>query len=223
MNWLPFVAAFGIFFLTHSLPVRPKVKSLLVSKLGPRGFTIVYSILSLGMIIWLVAAAGNAPFVLLWDQAPWQRYTIFVGMLLVCLLFALTIARPNPFSFGGFHNERFDPHRPGLIRWIRHPMLLALAGWSALHLLPNGDLAHTILFGVFAVFALAGMAIIDRRKQRLLGKLEWVSLHQTVASAPLISMQGSWAGYWLRIAASVLGFTLLLILHPVVLGVSPLP
>lgn len=223
MNWLPFAAAFGIFFLTHSLPVRPKVKSRLLSMLGPRGFTFVYSVLSLGMIVWLVAAAGNAPFVLLWDQAPWQRYMIFVGMLLVCLLFALTIARPNPFSFGGFHNERFDPHRPGLIRWIRHPMLLALAGWSALHILPNGDLAHSILFGVFAVFALAGMAIIDRRKQRLLGKLEWVSLRRAAASAPLFSMQGSWTEYWLRIAAGVLGFTLLLILHPVVLGVSPLP
>ena len=222
MNWLPFAAVFGIFFLTHSLPVRPKVKSRLVSMLGPRGFTFVYSISSLGMVIWLVAAAGNAPFVLLWDQAPWQRYTIFFGMLLVCLLFALTIGRPNPFSFGGFHDERFDPHRPGLIRWISHPMLLALAGWSALHVLPNGDLAHTILFGVFAVFALAGMAIVDRRKQRLLGKLEWVSLRQTVASAPLFPMQTSWTEFWLRVGAGAFGFILLLILHPVVLGVSPL-
>lgn len=223
MNWLSFAAVFGIFFLTHSLPARPKIKSRLVKMLGSRGFNLAYSILSLAMLSWLIVAAANAPYVALWDQASWQRHVTFVGMFAVCLLLALATGRPNPFSFGGLNNGQFNPHQPGLIRWTRHPMLLALAGWSALHILPNGDVAHVILFGVFTFFALVGMKIIDRRKRRLFGGSELVCLRNVVASAPSFSMQGSWAGFWLRVAGGVLVFVVLLVLHPIVLGVSPLP
>ena len=37
-------------------------------------------------------------------------------------------------------------------------------------LVPNGDLAHVILFGTFAGFALLGQRLIDRRKRREMGK-----------------------------------------------------
>ncbi len=222
MSWLSFAAIFGLFLVIHSLPVRPKIKSRLVKIFGPRGFILAYSILSIAMLTWLIAAAGNAPYVELWDQALWHRYATFGGMLLICLLLALTIGRPNPFSFGGVDNERFNPDRPGLIRCIRHPILIGLSGWSALHILPNGDLAHVILFGALAGFALVGMKIIDRRKQRILGEVKWMKLRHKVASAPMFSMHGSWFEVLLRIAICVLGFTLLLALHLILIGVSPL-
>ena len=166
MSWLAFGTVFIAFFLTHSVPMRPRVKAWLVSLLGQRGFTLAYSVLSTGMLMSLIFAAGDAPFVLLWDQLPWQKHVTLWGMLVVCLLLAFTFGCPNPFSFGGTRNERFDAAHPGLVRWTRHPLLLALALWSGLHLLPNGDLAHVIVFGSFAAFALAGMKIIDRRKRR---------------------------------------------------------
>ena len=96
-----------------------------------------------------------------------------------------------------------------------------MALWSGLHLLPNGDLAHVIVFGSFAAFALAGMEIIDRRKRRQFGQTEWLALRERVAAAPLLQAPRSWAMFGVRIVAGVLGYALLLTLHPVVLGVSP--
>ena len=47
LDWLEFTAAYAAFFLTHSLPVRPAVRPHLQRALGRRGFTLVYSALSL--------------------------------------------------------------------------------------------------------------------------------------------------------------------------------
>ena len=62
----------------------------------------------------------------------------------------------------------------------------ALALRAAAHVVPNGDLAHVILFGTFAGFALLGGHLIDRRKSREMGA-EWQRLRAAVTSAPLIS------------------------------------
>ncbi len=126
MEWVPYGSAFLAFIATHSIPVRPAIKTRLVAVFGPRGFTLAYSALSLIMLAILISAAGNAPYVPLWGQAVWQKHVAFSGMLAVCLLGALAIARPNPFSFGGARNDRFDPARPGVIRWTRHPLLWGL-------------------------------------------------------------------------------------------------
>ncbi len=223
MGWIAFAGVFGAFLLTHSLPVRPAVKSRLVGVLGARGFTLAYSALSLVMMTWLIVAADRAPFVFLWEPAPWQRDAALVGMLIVCLLLALSIGRPNPFSFGGLGNDQFDPARPGVIRWTRHPLLVSLALWAALHLPPNGDLAHVLMFGMFAGFALLGMGIIDRRKRRLLGEARWSALRDAVAAGPLLPRPESWSTTALRAAVGIGAFVLLLMLHPVAFGVSPLP
>lgn len=223
MSWLSFAGVFAAFLVTHSVPVRPPVKARLVQILGAAGFTIAYSLLSAGMLAWLIAAAADAPYVPLWSEAPWQRSATFVGMFGVCLLLAFAIGRPNPFSFGGICNDGFDPAHPGLIRWSRHPLLLALALWAGLHVLPNGNLAHVVLFGVFTGFSVLGMKIVDRRKQRTMGATEWLTLKQKVSAAPLWSRPRSGAVFAVRLALGVLGFLALLLLHPLVIGVSPLP
>ncbi len=150
------------FFLTHSIPIRPPLRPWAVARLGHAGFGIAYSALSLAVLAWLIAAAGRAPYVPLWDWAPWQNHVVLAVMLPVCVILSLAIARPNPFSFGGAQNDRFDPASPGIVRLTRHPLLLALGIWSAAHILPNGDLAHVILFGTFAGFAMLGGRLVDR-------------------------------------------------------------
>ena len=154
MGWTGFAAGFAAFFLTHSIPVRPAVKSRLVATIGTRGFGLAYSALSVGMLALLIWSTGEAPFVQLWPQMEWHRHVAHLGMLAVCLMLALSIGRPNPFSFGGSRNDRFDASRPGIVRWTRHPVLLALAIWAGVHMLPNGDLAHVILFGFWAALPL---------------------------------------------------------------------
>ena len=221
MGWSEFVAAYAVFFLSHSLPVRPPLRPWLQARLAQGGFTLAYSALSLAVLAWLIGAAGRAPHVPLWGWAAWQVYVPLAVMLPVCLIIASALGRPNPFSFGGARNEHFDPTQPGIVRLTRHPLLLALALWAAAHVVPNGDLAHGVLFGTFAVFALVGRRLIDRRKQREMGA-DWQRLRAEVAGAPLRASLVK-AGFVLRLAAGLSFYALLLWVHPFLFGVSPLP
>jgi uncharacterized membrane protein len=222
MGWTEYALAFAAFFLTHSLPVRPPLRPWLVARLGRRGFGLAYSVLSLAVLVWLIGAAGRAPFVPLWSWAPWQLLVPLAAMLPVSLILALAIARPNPFSFGGARNDAFDAARPGIVRLTRHPLLLALAIWAFVHIVPNGDLAHVILFGTFAVFALLGRRLVDRRKRREMGE-DWARLDAARRAAPLLPPPASWPGAVLRLGLGVALYLGLLGLHPWLFGVSPLP
>lgn len=222
MTWSGFAAVFVAFFLTHSIPVRPRVKARAVALVGARGFGVGYSILSLAMLSVLIWAAGEAPRVQLWPQYPWHRHVVHLGMLGVCLLLALSVGRPNPFSFGGWQNDRFDPDHPGLVRWHRHPILVALAIWAGLHLLPNGDVAHVILFGVLGLFALAGQRLIDRRKRRDLGPDRWQELDAARRAAPLFQKPKSPKSAMIRVLSGLLAFAILIWAHPYVIGVPAL-
>ncbi|MFT5743550.1 MAG: putative membrane protein [Paracoccaceae bacterium] len=217
MGWFEFITAFVVFFLSHSIPVRPAMRAKLVATLGPRGFTIGYSILSLGVLIWLIGAASRAPYVALWDWAVWQNLIVLAVMAFVIALLALSIGRPNPFSFGGARNDMFDPEMAGIVAVFRHPLLVALALWAMAHMIANGDLAHVVLFGTFAGFALVGQRIIDRRKQRQMGA-QWGELKAKMRIGTLNPK-----GTVLRQIIAVLAFGVLLWLHPMLFGVNPLP
>ncbi|MEM1427905.1 MAG: NnrU family protein [Pseudomonadota bacterium] len=223
MEWIGFFLAFVVFFLTHSVPVRPPVRPALVRRLGPRGFTMAYSALSLAVLAWLIVAAARAPYVPLWPWAIWQNHAALALMCAACVIVGLAIGRPNPFSFGGARNELFDTGRPGIVRLTRHPLLIALALWSGAHLLANGDLAHLLLFGTFGVFAVMGTRLVDRRKRSDLGPA-WADLwgevtrvHRTDAIRTILSEEKG------RVLAGLVLFAGLFLLHPVVIGVNPLP
>lgn len=219
MGWNEFAFAFAAFFLTHSIPIRPPLRPWAVARLGHAGFGIAYSALSLAVLAWLIAAAGRAPYVPLWDWAPWQNHVVLAVMLPVCVILSLAIARPNPFSFGGAQNDRFDPASPGIVRLTRHPLLLALGIWSAAHILPNGDLAHVILFGTFAGFAMLGGRLVDRRRQREMGQ-RWHDLRAALSECPAsLSLT---TDTLLRLAAGLMLYAGLIWLHPLVIGVDPL-
>ncbi len=221
-GWFEYPAAFAVFFLSHSIPVRPPVRGWLVARLGPSGFTLGYSILSVGVLAWVISAAGRAPYVPLWYWAPWHNHITVAVMCGVCVLLALTIGRPNPFSFGGSRNAEFDPANPGFVRFIRHPLLLAMALWAFAHVVPNGDLAHVILFTVFGIFALLGRKIIDRRKRREMGE-NWFTLSQQVKAASWRPDMQNILGTLLRVAIGLALYGVLIWIHPFLFGVEPLP
>lgn len=221
MGWGEYALAFAAFFLTHSGPIRPPVRPWLVARLGRAGFGIAYSMLSLAVLAWLIGAASRAPYVPLWQWASWQNHVVLTVMLPVCLIVALAIARPNPFSFGGARNDRFDPARPGIVRLTRHPLLLALALWAGAHLVANGDLAHVVLFGTFAGFAVLGMSLVDRRRRREMGA-DWDRLNAACRQTSLLPQPVSWPGGALRLTLGIGLYLGLLWLHPWLFGVSPL-
>lgn len=215
-DWLEYVAAFVVFFASHAIPVRPPVKAWLVARIGRRGFSLAYSALSVAALAWLIAAAGRAPFVELWPRAPWQAWVPFVAAALAAIIITLAIGRPNPLSFGGARNDQFDPDHAGIVGWLRHPLLAAIGLWAAAHILPNGDLAHVLLFGTFLGFAVLGMKMIDRRKRRQLGA-DWDRLAQTTRRLRITP-----AGL-LRVAAGLAAWWGLMLLHTPVIGFSPWP
>ncbi len=218
-GWTNYAAAFAVFFASHIVLVRPPVRPWLVTALTQRGFTAAYSVLSLAILWWLIEAAQAAPYVELWAWAPWQNWVPIVTMLPVCLILAFGLGIPNPFSFGGTHNDRFDPQRPGIVRWIRHPILAALFLWSAAHMVPNGNLAHVILFGAFAIFSLLGMKLIDRRRQREMGA-DWSRLLEASRQS---AREGKvpFGNTILRLALGILIYAAISHLHPFFAGVDP--
>lgn len=221
MGWFEYALAIIVFFASHSIPLRPKVKPRIVALTGKRGFSIGYSCVSLAALVWLIIAAGRAPYVQLWPWAPWQNWVSLAAIFVACILISLAIGRANPFSFGG-GKKTFDVSRPGLVQWMRHPLLVALAIWAFSHVLPNGNLAHVFLFGLFGSFAILGQRAVDRRKKREMG-VEWQKLRAQVQNN-----QALFGGFradeaTVRICAGLSVFLILLGLHQVVLGVNPLP
>jgi uncharacterized membrane protein len=219
VSWVAFRGAFAAFFLTHALPLRPGPRARLTQELGPRGFGLLYSAVSLLALAWLVVAAGRALHVALWPWAPWQNHVSLAVKLAACLLAALAIGRPNPFSFGGGRDGAFDPARSGFVRWTRHPLLVALALWAGAHLPSNGELAHAILFGAFAAFALSGRRAIDRRRAGHAHAALW----QAVTAGPLLPRPASAPRAAIRLGPGALAWLALVVAHPQVTGVSPLP
>jgi uncharacterized membrane protein len=228
-EWAEFAIAFVIFLLSHAIPARPGVRAQLRSILGEGGFLAAYSLVSVILLAWLVAAAGRAPYIPLWDFAPWQMWGPNLLMPLACILVAFGAAAPNPLSFGGRAVERFDARRPGIAGISRHPLLLALLLWAAGHIVPNGDLAHVILFGAFAAFSVLGMRMIDRRRQRTMGRNTWDALAARTSLWPGAAL---FFGRWhpslqrldpLRLCIAVVVWATLLGLHESVIGVSPFP
>jgi uncharacterized membrane protein len=228
-EWAQFAAALVAFLASHSVPARPAVRRILRERLGERAYMILYSIVSLAVLAWLIAAAGAAPRIQVWSFEPWQLWVPNIVMPFVCLLVAYGFASPDPFSITGLNRDAFDPSRPGIAGITRHPILWAVTLWAAAHLVPNGELAHVMLFGLFALFGLMGMVIFDARKRREWGQELWAERTAHTSLVPFGAvLAGRFRGAGLHarplplIAALVLYLSLIL-LHPPVIGVPPLP
>tara|TARA_R110000823_G_scaffold144958_3_gene275050 strand:- start:2111 stop:2863 length:753 start_codon:yes stop_codon:yes gene_type:complete len=226
--WQP-ALALALFLLAHRWPTRPVVRAALVRRLGEHSFTLLYSLLSLILLAWLIAATLAAPVVVLWYYAPWQAWVTVIAMLPVCLLIAVALGTPNPLSFGGADNAAFVPSAPGPAGFCRHPLLLALALWAGAHLVPNGELATLLLFLPLAAFSLYGMRLVDRRRRAALGRTRWQALAENTSLVPGAAwMNGRWRPDWrrvpwVRLLLGLVAYVAILLLHPLVIGVSALP
>ncbi len=222
MDWIEFALAMLAFLASHRIPALAGLRGRVVARIGAWGYMVLFSAVSLLLLWWLVAAAGRAPFVPLWDQQPWHRWAVNLAMPLAILLAALGTGAANPFAFEG-RAQGFDPARPGIAGITRQPLLWALALWSGAHLLVNGDLAHVLLFGPFLAMALAGMPLVERRRRRAMGPAEWARLTVHTALVP-VTLSRRWPSPpWARLGLAVLVWAAVLHLHGPVIGVLPLP
>ncbi|MBX9700005.1 MAG: NnrU family protein [Acetobacteraceae bacterium] len=210
-GWGEYAAAWAVFLASHMLPARPALRGPIVAALGERAFLTAYSVLSVLILAWMIGAAGRAPFVPVWGWAWWQAWVVNAAMVAACLLAALGVGVPNPFSIAGAGNDRYDPARPGVVALTRHPVLWALALWSGGHLAPNGDLAHLLLFGSFATLSLLGMRALDARRRASWGTARFAALRP----------RGGYRPDTARIFAGLALWALLAGGHTAVIGVPP--
>lgn len=227
MAWVEFALALGLFLASHRIPALTGVKAPLTAALGPRGYTVVFSLMSTALLAWVIVAAGRAPVVALWDHAMWHRWAVNIAMPLALALIVFGTGAANPFAFEGGARS-FDPAHPGVAGLTRQPLLWGLALWSGAHLLANGDLAHGLLFGSFAGFSFAGMGLVERRRAHSMAQAEWQRLTAHTGLVPFAALLvGRWwpaagpslwrSGLWLMV------WTGLWLLHAPVIGVSPAP
>lgn len=231
-GWAEMAAAFGVFFVSHIVPARPPIRAWLRCALGPAGYLTIYSAVSLAALGWLIVAAGRAPYVELWPFAQWQLWAPNIAMPLVCLLIAMGAGAVNPFSFAGRAPERFDSANPGIAAITRYPVLWAVVLWALAHMVPNGNLAHVLLFGLFATFGFIGMRMFERRKETAWGADVWVARAAQTSLIPFAAIIAGrarlCAALWAlwqpgRLAAGAALYFVLLLAHPALIGVSPLP
>lgn len=217
-----FFLALALFLLSHSIPARPAIRGRLTAALGERTYIILYSLLSLGLLAWLISAATRAPYVPIWNFSIEQYYAPLLLMLPTFMLLVGGAASPNPLSIS-FSRRPFDPKRPGIVAVTRHPILWGFATWAFAHIVPNGDLVSIIMFGGFGLFALAAMPVIDGRKRRALGE-EWDRLARGTSILPFTGRAPRpWPSSLLPVTllGGVLLYLLFLWLHPFLFGPDP--
>ncbi|MAY88954.1 NnrU family protein [Heliomarina baculiformis] len=168
-GWTEYTLALVIFVASHVLPRIGGLRDRLIGAVGRRVYFSAYGLLSLALLVWVIIAASRAPYVELWPQAPWTRWGPNIAMPVATMLVVCGFGLRNPYTLGGKRDAIVDPNDPGFAAVSRHPLFLALALWAGTHLVPNGDLAHVILFGSFTFMALAAIPAFDAKARRSLG------------------------------------------------------
>jgi uncharacterized membrane protein len=157
------------FAASHMGLSSDRVRPGLVSRLGERSFTALYSLLALALFVPLVAVYFGDKHAgpLLWSLGgiPGVRWLMYAGMGLAFALAVSGLARPSPASLvPGKAEVR------GVYRITRHPLFMGMALFGLVHLLVVP--VHTsdlVFFGGFPVFVLAACRHQDERKLAALG------------------------------------------------------
>lgn len=222
------IIAVAVFFASHSLPSMRGVRGHFTALLGERGFLAVYSAISAAATVWTIAAALRAPPVELWPMTVAGMWVAAVCLAPAALLLVWGLTTPNPLSVK-IRPERFDPARPGALAITRHPLMWAFGLWGLGHLVPNGDAGTAVLFALLGGFGLMGCAILDARRSREYGLERWRELAAHTSAVPFAAIVAGRARMpwslilsWRTILALAL-YIVAIVLHPMVIGVSPLP
>lgn len=218
----------ALFLLIHLLVSGTAMRAKLVARFGQktyvRGFSIA-SAVGLGLMIY---GYSGARFQGLWASAAGVRHGTAAVMLIACILLAGAFMRRNPTTVGMGGALRGEAPAKGMLRITRHPFLWAIALWALSHLAANGDLASVVLFGTLLIVALIGPFLIDGKLAAEHGA-DWERYAAVTSNVPFAAIltgrnKLSIAEIgWKTPALGVALYVVLLLLHPIVIGVTPLP
>jgi uncharacterized membrane protein len=143
------IAGLVVFLGGHSVGIAaPGWRDRWIARIGERPWKLAYSVLSLVGLVLIVRGFGiaRADPLVLWQAPVWTRH---LTALFTVIGFALIAAAYVP-------GTRIKAA-------LGHPMTAGVGCWALGHLIANGRLAGTLLFGTFLLWALVTYATRRRR------------------------------------------------------------
>jgi uncharacterized membrane protein len=136
-----------LFIGIHLVPVATALRARLVARFGDKPYRGLFAaVAAVGLILVLVGYHLRPDRVQVFTPWAAARSAAPIAVTLAFVLFAAANMRGHLRSALG------------------HPMLLGLLIWSLTHLLANGDLTGTVLFGSFAAYSVVALASAIRRR-----------------------------------------------------------
>ncbi|MFN3229450.1 MAG: NnrU family protein [Asticcacaulis sp.] len=181
------------FFLSlHLLVSSTILRSQLVEAIGHKIYLILFSALSLIVLLWVIQSYGAAKT----DPSNWSLWS--TGQILRWLLLPLNLLATALMLLGLFSPKVTGMVAPGTLpaeatgisRISRHPVLSGVTLWAIGHLLTNADLASFLFFGTFLTVAVLGMISIDHKRAARYGAAWNVYLAQTSRLPFVAILQG---------------------------------
>mgnify|MGYP003389377797 CR=1 FL=1 len=225
---IPLILATLAFSGGHFLLSSAAVRGPIVSAIGEGIFRGLYSILMIAALLWMISAYNNAPYQRLWDVGIVGPPVILILVYFATIFFVCSVTTKNPTMVGmdALHHD-VAPGK-GIYSIVRHPMMAAIALWSAAHFFVRGDVAAIIFFGGLWTLATFGMVHIDNRR-RANADNAWRAFEAGTSRTPFRailegrrSLVMSDVGWWRIIVGTVL-YCLFLYLHENVFGMDLFP
>ena len=223
------IAAAAFFVLLHLLVSGTRLRTAIVGTVGEGTYMALFSLASVGGIVWLSMAYGDARGFgeTWWDTGAAGRHTSLIIQLIAFLLIIPGLLTPNPTSVKQEGSlDRPDVAR-GMLRITRHPFLWGVAIWAVGHLLVNGDAPSILLFGSLLALAIFGTFSIDAKRRKALGP-KWEPFAAITSNVPfgaIVSGKQKLSlgeiGWW-RILLAVAIWAVVLFGHRYAFGVDPL-
>jgi len=187
------IAGLILFLGSHSVRIFAEGwRNHQIEQRGPMKWKSLLAMVSIAGLVLLVIGYGQARMnpVELWQAPVWSRH---LAALLTLIAFILLVAAYIP--------------RNSLKAKIGHPMVVAVKIWAFAHLLSNGTLADTVLFGSFLLWAVLNFRSARRRDR----------------AASVIRAPGFLANTLLTVGLGVAVWAAFVFkLHAWLIGVSPL-
>lgn len=225
----PFVLlgiASGVFVATHfgisSTPLRP----LLIGRLGVWPYRLVYSVIASAALAWMIYAYIQAPHQALWSAPRAVRLLPLVVMPFALVGMVMAYAKPPPTAWQYSERTGKSFQAVGVQRITRHPLMWSTGLWALAHMAASGRLAALLFFGGFAVLALVGTVLIDRRRAASMGK-DWEGYAAQTSNLPLAAIVGGrnkmvWRELkWRHVALGLGLYAVFPLAHERLFGVTP--
>ena len=203
------------FLATHYVASTP-LRGVLVKTMG-KAYLGAYTLIAFATLGWMIWAFYHAPFVNLW-YAVALRPVPLVVMPFALIFIVCALGTPNPTLVGKEGLLKAKEPARGILRITRHPLMWGFALWALSHIVARGDAAAVVFFGTFAVLAVSGAWLIDRRKALAHGE-EWRRFAAVTSNVPFGAIGGgrnyfepAEIGWW-KVALALVLYALLLVFH----------